>query len=804
MNWKTTATLLVIAVALAAYFKFIENKRPSTREAEDQKTRLFVLDRNQIDGLVITNREQKLDLRRENNHWRLKAPLADRADQAAVDELMTSLEGARKEASISAEEVAASKNKLQDFGLQNPRLRLQIVPNGGAQATEILFGNDTAVEGKTYLQIAGRGEVSVVNASLKKVLEKDVNSWRDHKVTDLAATDVNKLTVKNPAGEIELQRTADRWRIVKPLSARANDQKVNDLISQVTTLSVGGFVADDKADSAAYGLSEPRGTITLFTPNEPKGIDLMIGANPAPKTPEPDKNNPAPSPAPSPAPKADAVYVRMPSRQSVYTVSKSVEDFLSLKPNDLRDRELMRLNADQVDRIRITLASGPGVTLARKDKKWTLLGQPEQPANTVLADGLLQKLGQTSTAAFVEDSVADLAKYGLDKPSLKVAFSSYASENTAESNAGEKPIATVDFGNVDGENIYARLEDEPFIVSVNKSVLEAVPSDPLQWQPLAIFDVDPEKVNTLEIKATGRPDLALTRADKGAWTLSKGEGALNATKAQSLVNTLAKLRAASWAGAIKPEYGLDAPSASIAFTTSADPKAVQHLSLGAKTPDQMWYAKVDGKPGAFLVNRPDYETLTEPLVPLPTPPAVPLAPVPEASPAASAATSAPAVPASTAAPSPAASVPAVQASTPTPSVATPAPAATPTATPLPPTPTPVPATPTQAPTATPLPPTPTPVPTQAPTPTPTLAPTPTQPPAPTATPVPTATPTLVPTSTPTPIPTATPAPTSTPAPTPLPPTPTPTLAPTPAPELAPTPSDAAAASPEPPEAPAMD
>ena len=117
---------------------------------------------------------------------------------------------------------------------------------------------------------------------------------------------------------------------------------------------------------------------------------------------------------------------------------------------------------------------------------------------------------------FVADSASDLAKYGLDKPVTQVKFTSFATNNTAESKAGEQTLATVDFGKDDGNNVYARLEEEPFVVSVPKTVLEAVPTDPLEWQPADIFKADPEKVSSLEVVVSGYPNLALTASRQGA------------------------------------------------------------------------------------------------------------------------------------------------------------------------------------------------------------------------------------------------------------------------------------------------
>ncbi len=725
MNWKPTLVLLAIAAALYLFFNFYENKQPSTLDLAHTASVVFAYDRNQIDALTVTDHDTKIELHRgETNHWKMLAPVADRADGPLIEEVMTTLESMRKVDTITASFL--SKVKLADYGLQTPREKLAVTDNKG-HTTEFLFGNESAIEGKVYLQVTGGGDVFVVNDDLKKLLQKDVNSWRDHRLTNLVATDVNKLVVKNPAGEIELQRDNDHWKIVKPLAARADDARINDLVSQVATLNIKSFVADDKADAASYGLAEPRGTVTLFTAQDPKGVELMIGGIPA--TPTPATAAPAPSPAPTPDPKlADTVYARMPARQSIYAVPNTVDAFVNLKPNDLRDHHLVRLNPDTVDRIKLIPAGGAAFTLARKDKVWTVLGAtPAQPVDAAAPGQLMQSLANATVTDFVTDSASDLAKYGLDQPVLQVAFSAFASENTAESNAGEKPLAAVLFGKMDGGGVYAKVADEPFVVSVPQTLLADIPADPLGWQPVAIFQADPDKVVSLEIKAHDRPDLALTRPEKGTWTLAnKAAGELNTSKAQSVASVLARLRAVRWVGAVRPEFGLDQPVEALTFATSGDPKTTGRLLLGKATPEAMHYAQVDGKQGAFLVSQPDYEVLTGPLVPLPTPPAPVATPVP------------------------------------TP-VATPTPAPTPepTATPATPAPTPMPTT-------TPVTPEPTPTATPMATPAPTIAPTPE--PTPVVAP---AAPTPAASETPAPSASATPA-ISTPADIPA-----PTAAPTP-------------------------
>ena len=156
MNWKTTVGLLIVAVALVAYFKLYDEKQLSTADREKLKDRPIVVDRSQVDGLTITNHDLKIDLRRNaSNDWDMKSPIADRADVALINQVMTDLETMHTEDTIPAGEIASNKSKLQDFGLQAPRLHLLVTPKEGSPPTELVFGNDTVIEGKTYLQVAG-------------------------------------------------------------------------------------------------------------------------------------------------------------------------------------------------------------------------------------------------------------------------------------------------------------------------------------------------------------------------------------------------------------------------------------------------------------------------------------------------------------------------------------------------------------------------------------------------------------------------------------------------------------------------
>jgi hypothetical protein len=596
MKWKTTIALLIITGAVFAYVYIVERKAPDVPEALRQAGKILKnFDRDKIDGIVIQNGDDKIEIRRQDKKWRLETPIKDQADSSAIDNILLDLESWQKDATISAKEIEADKNKLAEFGLNKSKLRLKLL--GPDAPPEIFFGKDAVLEGKMYVRFENSKQTFLASQSVKKGIEKKAEDFRDKKLTDLITAQVVRVVLKIPTGEMELLKSADHWEITRPLRARADDQKIGDLIARVTTAQIQQFVADDRGDLHPYGLAEPRGSITLFGQGDKQGQMLQIGA-------VPEKNK-------------DQVYVRFSARGFVYTVPKKIEELLNAKPNDLRDRHLVRIDTKNLDRITID-APGKGKTvLARKGEDWTIASKNDAPVNSSEVRRLIDTLQSEQVINFVEDVASNLPKYGLDKPQLTITFSSFASENTAETKAGEQPFASLAFGKVEGDNVYARVSDEPFVLAVRKDLLNRIFTDPLQWQELSIFKFKPEQIH--RFSAVMDKEIALVRGANNEWGWAKGSGPVNQTNVQSLLNTLSTLRAVRWIGATVPQQGLDKPQLTISFTTSPDDKAMHKLRVGANAPDGMWFAKVDEREGTFVLSGPDFNALKLSLLSQPTP-----------------------------------------------------------------------------------------------------------------------------------------------------------------------------------------
>ena len=91
MNWRTTLVLAAIALGVFVYLRFFDLKQPGTEEARRQAENVVNFDRDKIDGIVILNGDEKIELRRRDNRWRLETPIKDQADSSLIDNLLSDL-----------------------------------------------------------------------------------------------------------------------------------------------------------------------------------------------------------------------------------------------------------------------------------------------------------------------------------------------------------------------------------------------------------------------------------------------------------------------------------------------------------------------------------------------------------------------------------------------------------------------------------------------------------------------------------------------------------------------------------------
>src|ERR1700736_934829 len=410
MKPRTTLVLLGVAIALAAFIFSLDRCSQNTRDRREHAARVVEVNRTDIDGITIHNGSGIIKVKAEEDAWKMVAPWQDDADAGVIDQLLDAIQNLRPEDVITDLGKGDKKRQiLKDFGLNKSKIRLKL--DGKRMPAELEFGQDTAVPGRGYLRIADDDAVYVVNNDLKNIVSKTPENFRDHRMTPFLTTLINRVVFQVSGGEIELAKEQDNWQLVRPIKARASNDAVVEILTKMNQIQISKFVPENKSNPGSFGLDTPDDVLILYG-GDGKKFEIAIGSA-VPSDPQ-------------------SVYAGLPERNTVVEVSKGFVSLFNITPNDLRDRKIARLNSDLIDRITIENADQTKIVLAREENRWRFLSPSSAPANANNVNRLIQEINDDEVTEFVSDTATDLAKYGLEQPKLKITFSSYSSENTAE------------------------------------------------------------------------------------------------------------------------------------------------------------------------------------------------------------------------------------------------------------------------------------------------------------------------------------------------------------------------------------
>jgi len=235
----------------------------------------------------------------------------------------------------------------------------------------------------------------------------------DRTLSDTDPADVERVVIREATGEIELVNEARGWRITKPLSAPADDAAVKRLLRDLLSMRIDEFVADDSGDLGLYGIGEGVFEVAIYAEGRTRPQVVRFGYLP--------EEHPG------------TVLAHLTARDAIVRLPESARGFITIRPDDLRDRNLLPLNLDTIDLIRIAEPEGQEVELRRNGEKWRL--STGEIASSPAIHNLVHTLATTRVQEFSRES--------MDSADVEVGFFAVLSENTPEDVAGIHPVAVI-------------------------------------------------------------------------------------------------------------------------------------------------------------------------------------------------------------------------------------------------------------------------------------------------------------------------------------------------------------------------
>ncbi|MCM3880557.1 MAG: DUF4340 domain-containing protein [Vicinamibacterales bacterium] len=400
------------------------------------------------------------------------------------------------------------------------------------------------------------------------------------KVFSYDTTKIDQVEIKNAGGELTtLKKDASGWSIAKPITAPADQNNVNDIVTNLATLEEDRVVDENAADLKPYGLAEPRMDVAFSVTGEKDQKRILFG----------DKS-----------PTGVGMYAKLPAGQRVFLVGTSADTTFNRSTFDLRDKTALKFQQENVDSLEL-VSKAQTIRVQKSGDEWTLVKPIQAPADYVSVQGVLGQLmaAQMSTLKDKPEDLKDLKQYGLDKP-----------EVTAVIGMGKQTV-TFELGKaVDAATFWGRDPAKPAVFTVANGLAEELRKKPFDLRRKEIFAFRPFNTSRFEItrgKETRVFERVKAKEPNGndTWKqVAPSEKAVDASNFEGALLEFSNLRAEAAIDKIDAAMGLNAPAATITVKFD-DGKKEERVAIGQRGPDV--YAQRPDQPGALKVEMGKYE-----------------------------------------------------------------------------------------------------------------------------------------------------------------------------------------------------
>ena len=520
MKLKTTIILLIVAAIGISYVFLYERKQLPHEEWERlQKKVLPDFKASMIKKIELNNENGKVVLEKTgDNYWHIVEPQKLRSDNSEVNSILSEFEFMNKVGSFKQE--GDKPFDLKDYGLDVPKISITMYTDipakpdkiqvmGPKDKYTIFVGQKLAAGDNVYIKLDTSDEVVVVPGTLLGKVSKNVLDLRSKWVFTFDKEAVDNVQVKTAEYNIACNRKGNFWRLTEPVNDLADLEKIKDILGKLKNLQIDrtDFITEESSDLVKYGLDVPRFTVTI---NE-KGVaqSVLFGHS-----------------------LDNKVYVKRTDEPTIFFLKDTILADLSKKPNDLRDKKVVRfesIGTYGVNKLEIKTPADLIAIEKSLDLDWKLTKPVNIYADQDTVKNFIEKIKTLEIEDFVSDKPADLSMYGLKEPVFEISVTKEEDKELARFYVGNKLP--------DGAKCYVkRVGEDPVYTVPTAEFYDKIENPLLSFRDRLVNDFNRDLAKKLVIEKPDRTfvcDITKKKDAEGQfqWELSKPVQAIADTSA---------------------------------------------------------------------------------------------------------------------------------------------------------------------------------------------------------------------------------------------------------------------------------
>jgi hypothetical protein len=433
---KPTLIVLICAVALGAGVYFFDWKRGSEKKPADASKPAFSIAASDVTSFTLSHPANAGDapirFEKRGGIWEIVKPIETQADQATAEGLVDQLAGAR----ISQTEPGGA-DRRKVYGLDPPSASLEFQLQNGSKHT-LLIGSNDFTGASVYTIVDGGQNVALLPQTLSIGASKPLEDLRGRTVLHIDAASIASLSLKNASGELAAAREKEDWRFTAPSDLHADKDSIDSLLSSLAAARMTSIASEQPENLPKYGLATPAITFTAVDEKGQK-FTLVVGKK-----------------------DGDDYFARDVSRPMIFRINKDLYKELSEGPGDFRDKQVIRLDAADIQRVEIHNANGDIVVSSAKEKpgQWTFEAPDAEKGKSAASWRVLDPFTGLRAEEVIDHPAASLTAQ-LAHPAVRAVLTET-----------DGKTVTLRISKPSGDFVYAQASGSPSLYKLKKQALD--------------------------------------------------------------------------------------------------------------------------------------------------------------------------------------------------------------------------------------------------------------------------------------------------------------------------------------------
>ena len=375
------------------------------------------------------------------------------------------------------------------------------------------------------------------------------------KVFKVETDKINEIRLTTKDESTLLRKDKDGWKLVEPVKVDADPPEAIGLATNITSFESVRLIDENATDLAQFGLDKPAVTVQFKGEGNIAGSFSLGNKNPT----------------------QSEMYAMKGGEKKVFLVSSFQESNFNRKSFDLREKKILKFDREKADALTLVKGSTT-MELARSGSEWKVTKPVPSRSDYSAIEGFLTRLSSANMSKLLEENPADLAKYGLDKPTMTVTIGAGSSKTVLE------------VGKTEGDQIYARDASRSMVFTLDSTLKDDLNKNFDDYRKKELFEFRPFYVAKLRavIDAPSGPKTyefekvpAAKPSESETWKVTRVGGAsftADATAMEDLLGKLVGIRAESFVDPKTTKTNIDKPA--LVISASFDEGKFERVRFG--------------------------------------------------------------------------------------------------------------------------------------------------------------------------------------------------------------------------------